>query len=176
MSPTDHEHTWAQAPASTFPDLRCTVCGASHTAIQDMLGEAADDATRLVGEAYYTGCRVRQELEKLELWLFDPPASVLEELEAIRPGVYLIHTDAPRSPRTLDDLRDSLDWAAWRAEGVEVHAVGPSEDGYLEVGVEGDLEAARVKLDAAYGNDVVRVFECGPMVPAIVHVVGAPNE
>lgn len=66
MTPTDHEHSWV--PASNFPDLLCTVCGASHSAIQTMLGEAAD-ARRAAGEAHYTGYRVRQELEKLELWL-----------------------------------------------------------------------------------------------------------
>ncbi len=128
-----------------------------------MLGEAAGDARRVVGDAYYTGCRVRQELEKLELWLFNAPSKVLQELEAIRPGVYLIHNDAPRPRAAVDGLRDSFDWAAWKAEGVEVHAVGPTEDGYLKVGVERDLEAAQVKLDAAYGNDVVQVWECGPI-------------
>jgi hypothetical protein len=143
--------------------------------IQEALGEAADDATSVAGEAHYTGCRVRQELEKLELWLFKPPPSVLEELEAMRPGVYLIHDDAPRPRTTLDDLRDSLDWAAWKAAGVEIHAVGPSEDGYLEVGVEGDLDAAQVKLDAAYGNDVARVFECGPIVTAPASVPPRPR-
>ena len=113
-----------------------------------MLGEAADDAQRVAGEAYYTGCRVRQELEKLELWLFDSPPSVLEELEAIRPGIYLIHNDAPRPLTALDDLRDSFDWAAWKAKGIKVWGVGPTVDGYLNVGVEDDLETAQEKLDA----------------------------
>jgi hypothetical protein len=53
-----------------------------------MLGEAAADARSVAGEAHYTGCRVRQELEKLELWLFDAPPQLLQELEAMRPGAY----------------------------------------------------------------------------------------
>src|SRR5215475_5462208 len=140
MSPTDHEHTWI--PGSEFPDLRCTACGASHSAIQTMLGEAAADARRVVGEAHYTGCRVRQELEKLELWLFRAPRQILRELEAIHPGVYLIHNDAPRPRTAVDDLRDSFDWPALKAEGVNANEVGPTEDSYLRVGVLEDVEGA----------------------------------
>jgi hypothetical protein len=91
MPGTDHEHTFVWDGEKL---LQCP-CGANHSAIQTMLGEAADDARRVVGDAHYTGCRVRQELEKLELWLFDAPAPVLHELEAIRPGVYLIHRTLP---------------------------------------------------------------------------------
>jgi hypothetical protein len=107
-----------------------------------MLGEAADDARRLVAEAHYTGCWVRQESETLELWLFDAPSQVLQELEAIRPGVYLIHNDAPRPRTTVADLRDSFDWAARKSEGIVANVVGPSEDGYLRVGVLDDVEGA----------------------------------
>lgn len=162
MSPTDHEHTWV--PASDFPDLRCTACGASHAAVQTMLGEAAADARRLVGEAHYTGCRVRQELEQLELWLFNAPSQVLLELEAIRPGVYLVHNDAPRPRAALDELRDSFDWALRRSEGVNANLVGPTEDGYLRVGVLEDVEGAQRKLDAIYGADVVQVSESSPII------------
>jgi hypothetical protein len=160
MSPTDHEHTWV--PGSQFPDLRCAACGASHSAIQTMLGEAAGDARRLVG-THYTGCRVRQESESLELWLFEAPSQVLQELEAMRPGVYLIHNDAPRPRTAVDDLRDSFDWPARKAEGIDANVVGPSEDGYLRVGVLHDVEGAQKKLDAIYGSDVVQVYESSPI-------------
>ena len=78
-----------------------------------MLGEAAEDARRLAGEPHYTGCRVRHESEMLELWLFDAPAQLLEELEALRRGVYVVHA-APRPLYVVDDLRDSFDWAGWK--------------------------------------------------------------
>ncbi len=154
MSPSDHEHTWV--PASNFPDLRCTVCGASHGAIQTMLGEAADDAKRVVGEAHFTGCRVRQELEKLELWLCDAPSSVLDELEAIRPGVWLIHNGAPRTEADLVELRGTLPIDQLQAEGIRVVGVGPTQDGYLHVSVMGDVPSAQARLDAMFGSSVAR--------------------
>src|ERR1700752_3268774 len=100
MSATDHEHKWVRG--SEPYDLRCA-CGASLSAIQSMLGEAAAHARRAAGEAHYTGCRVRQESETLELWLFNAPSQVLKELHEIRPGVYLIHNDAPRPRPTVID-------------------------------------------------------------------------
>lgn len=161
MRPPDHEHEWVEGPG--YPDLRCAACGASHGAIQTMLGEAAADARRLAGDAYYTGCRVRQESETLELWLCDAPSQVLQELEAIRPGVYLIHNDAPRPLATVDDLRDTFDWPARKSEGIRANAVGPSEDGYLIVRVLDDVEGAQRKLDAIYGRDVVHVYQGSPI-------------
>jgi hypothetical protein len=110
-------------------------------------------------------------MEAVELWLFNAPEQVLHELEAKHPGIYLIHNDAPRPLTTLDDLRDSFDWAAWKAEGLRVWAVGPTVDGYLNVGVEDDLETAQKKLDATYGENVVRVSQQGP----IFALSGRPN-
>lgn len=80
MSPTDHTHEWVEGPG--YPDLRCAACGASHSAIQTTIGEAAVDARRVGGEAHYTGCHVHQESETLEL-------------EGMRPDVYVIHNDSP---------------------------------------------------------------------------------
>lgn len=160
MSPTDHEHTFVRDGQELLP----CACGANVLAIQDMLHPAADDAGRLAGDPYYTGCRLRQELEAVELWLFNAPWQVVQELEATYPGVYLIHNDAPRPLTALDELRDSFDWEAWKAEGVRVWAVGPTVDGYLNVGVEDDLETAQKKLDAAYGGNVIRVSQQGPIM------------
>ncbi len=128
-------------------------------AIQVVLDAAADDARRLAGEAHYTGCRVRHESKTVELWLFNAPMQVVQELEAIRPGVYVIHNDAPRPLSAVDDLRDSFDWAARKSEGVKAVGVGPTEDGYLQVGVLDDVNGAQKKLDAIYGSNVVRVYK-----------------
>jgi hypothetical protein len=122
-----------------------------------MLGEAADDARRVVGDAHYTGCRVRQELEKLELWLFDAPSQVLEELEAIRPGVYLIHNDAPRPYRAVLDLMDALPADRLEVDGIRIVGYGPTQDGHLHVRVMGDVPPAQARLDAMYGENVAQV-------------------
>jgi hypothetical protein len=146
-------------------------------AIQTVLDAAADDAKRLAGESFYTGCRVRQESETVEVWLFDAPAPVVQELEAIRPGVYVIHNDAPRPLTALDDLRDSFDWAGWESKGVKATSVGPTEDGYLHVGVEDDVDGAQKKLDAAYDGNVVRVTQEGPFfaLPGRSRAAGPPE-
>ncbi|SRR6266550_3986430 len=159
MSPTDHEHTFVWDGRELLP----CACGANVLAIQTVLDAAADDARRVAGDAYYTGCRLRQELETLELWLFNAPLHVVQELEAMHPGAYLIHNDAPRPRTAVDDLRDSFDWAARKSEGIKANVVGPSEDGYLRVGVLEDVQGAQKKLDAIYGSDVVQVYESSPI-------------
>lgn len=159
MSPTDHEHTFVWNGQELLP----CACGANVFAIGTILAAAADDARRVAGDAYYTGCQLRQESETVELWLFNAPSDVLRELEGRHPGAYVIHNDAPRPRTAVDDLRDSFDWTAWKAEGVRTSAVGPTEDGYLHVGVLDDAVGAQKKLDAAYGDNVVRVSQHGPI-------------
>jgi hypothetical protein len=63
----------------------------------------------------------------------------------------------------VDDLRDTFDWMRWKSERIKTSAVGPTEDGYMNVGVEDDVETAQKKLDAAYGDNVVRVSQRGPI-------------
>jgi hypothetical protein len=159
VSATDHEHTFVWDCQELLP----CACGANMMAIESVLSAAAGDARRAVGDAYYTGCRLRQELEKLELWLFNAPSHVLQELQVMHPGIYLIHNDAPRPRTAVDALRDSFDLAAWKAEGINANVVGPTEDGYLQVGVLEDVEAAQKKLDALYGSHVVEVYESRPI-------------
>lgn len=159
MSGAKHEHTFGWDGQEPTP----CACGAEMMAIELALDPAASDARRMAREAHYTGCRLRQDLEAVELWMCDAPSQVLQELEASHPGVYLIHNDAPRPRTRVDDLRDSFDWQRWKANGIKVWVVGPTEDGYLNVGVEDDLETAQNELDAAYGDDVVRVSQQGPI-------------
>jgi hypothetical protein len=155
MAGTDHVHTFLWDGEELLP----CACGANLSAIQAILDEAAEDARRLVGDAYYTGCRVRQELEVLELWLCNAPAQVLQELEALRPGVYLIHNDAPRSERAVFALMEALgaDRLRLRDEGIRVVGYGPTPDGYLHVRVMGDVPTAQARLDGIFGTDVARV-------------------
>jgi len=126
-------------------------------AIEAVLSSAAGDARKLVPDAHYTGCRLRQESESVELWLFNARSQVVEELEAIHPGVYLIHNDAPRPYTALLELRDSLPVDRLKAEGIHIVRVGPTHDGYLHVSVMGDVPTAQARLDAMLGTDVARV-------------------
>jgi hypothetical protein len=153
MSPTDHEHTFVWNGRELLP----CACGANVLAIETVLSAAAEDARRVAGDAYYTGCRLRQELEAVELWLFNAPARVLQELEASRPSVYLIHNDAPRPHTAVLELMDALPVDRLKAEGIHIARVGPTHDGYLHVSVMGDVPAAQARLDALYGSNVARV-------------------
>jgi hypothetical protein len=168
MSPTDHEHKWVQGPE--YPDLRCAACGASHSAIQTMLGEAATDAKRVAGEGHYTGCRVRQESETLELWLSSAPPQVLEDLEALRPGVYEIHNDGAHPLDELLTLQKSVDHAALKSQGIKGNQFGPRNDGYIWVCVNTDLAAAQAWFDDQYGPDWFRCYAPEPNTVAMVQL------
>jgi hypothetical protein len=168
MSPTDHEHEWIEGPR--YPDLQCTVCGASHSAIQTMLGEAADDARRIAGEKHYTGCRVRQESETLGLWLSNAPPQVLQELEALRPGVYLIHNDAPHALSELLRVQESLDYRALTSQGIKAYQFGPRNDGYIWVCVNTDIAAAQAWFEAEYGSGWFRCYAPEPNTVAMVQL------
>ena len=168
MSPSDHEHQWVEGPR--YPDLQCTVCGASHSAIQTMLGEAAEDAKRIAGEEHYTGCRVRQESETLELCLSNAPPQVLQELEATRPGVFEIHNEAPHALTELLRMQKSLDYDALTAQGIKANQFGPRNDGYIWVCVNTDLAAAQAWLDAQHGPGWFRCYAPEPNTVAMVQL------
>ena len=159
MSPSEHEHEFVRQGPS---HLYVCACGASLWAVQTVLDAAADDARRVAGDEHYTGCRVRQESETVELWLCDAPAGVLRELEAIRPGVYVIHNDAPRPLSTIEEVRKLIDVDEPRREGIEIVSHGPTVDGYLTVGVTSDVPTAQAKLDAIFGQGLIRVHEDEP--------------
>jgi hypothetical protein len=159
MHATDHEHTFVWDGQELLP----CACGANMMAIEAVLSAAADDARRVVGEAHYTGCRLRQESETVELWLRDAPPEVLHELEAIHPGVYAIHNDAPRTFNELLELMHSIDLSALRSQGIEVNRIGPRNEGHLGVGVSSDVAAARAWFEAEYDDGLFRVFAAEPI-------------
>jgi hypothetical protein len=135
-----------------------------------MLGEAAADAKKVAGDAHYTGCRVRQESETLELWLSNAPPRVLQELEAIRPGVYVIHNDAPHPLAELLELRDSIDLSALTSQGIKMNQIGPRNDGYIWVCVNTDLAAAQAWFDAEHGPGWFRCYAPDPNTVAMVQL------
>jgi hypothetical protein len=128
---------------------------------QASLDAAAADARRVAGDAYYTGCMVDQpDAGRVTLYLAHAPEAILEELEALHPGVYAIINDAPRPYSSLLEIMDRLEIHELKALGIDVVQVGPTVDGYVQVGV---LSAsplrAQARLDAIYGCGVIRVFE-----------------
>jgi hypothetical protein len=132
---------------------------------QTTLHEAADDARKVAGESHYTGCWFHEDSDTLELWLSNAPSEVLQELEAIRPGVYLIHNDAPRPETAVLELREGLkaNLLTLRAEGIHVVGFGPTHDGYLRVAVMGDVPTAQARLDAMLGSNGARVKHGEPL-------------
>jgi hypothetical protein len=70
------------------------------------------------------GCWVHDESDTLELWLSNSPSDVMVELEAVHPGVYLIHNDAPRSHTAVLEVMDALPVDRLRAEGIHIVRVG----------------------------------------------------
>jgi hypothetical protein len=159
VSPTDHEHTFVWDGHELLP----CACGANVLAIEAALHVPAADARRAAGDAYYTGCEMRQELEMVELWLSNAPLQVLQELESMHPGAYLIRNDAPRPETVVFELRDSLDADRLRAEGIRIVRIGPTQEGYLHVAVMGDVPTAQARLDAILGTDVARVEYAEPV-------------
>jgi hypothetical protein len=170
MSEAKREHTFVWDGQELLP----CACGADMLAIESVLNAAADDARRVAGEAHYTGCRLRQESESVELWMSDAPSQVLQELDAIHPGVYVIHNDAPRTLSELLKLMHSIDLVALRSRGIEVDQIGPETDGYLLVGVGTDVAAAQAWFESECGDDPFRFIAAEPVMHGGWHGRGEP--
>jgi hypothetical protein len=160
MPQAEHLHEF---PLEGPPESYLCACGASLWAVQTVLDAAAEDARKIAGDAYYTGCRIRNESETVELWLSAAPAPVLQELESARPGVFVIHNDAPRSLAAVEELRKQLPTRnELKLEGIVLVGHGPTIDGYLSVGVMSDVPAAQARLDEIFGPGAIRVGYAEP--------------
>lgn len=159
MSTPEHEHKFVWSGEALLP----CACGANVMAIESVLNAAAADARWVAGDAYYTGCRLRQESETLELWLCDAPSQLLQKLEAIRPGIFVIHNDAPHTLGELHALIHSIDLPGLKSQGIEVTRIGPTIDGKISVGVNTDIAAVKALFEAEYGDGLCRVFSAEPI-------------
>jgi hypothetical protein len=132
---------------------------------QEALDAAAGYAQRIAGAAHrFTGVEVDDAANQVIVYLTHAPQSVLDRLNAAHPGTYAIHNDAPRTLRTLLRLEHSFNFQILKPEGIKVYSVGPSVDGYLEVGVSRRVTEAQEKLDRIYGRNVVRAFKASPAI------------
>lgn len=125
---------------------------------QPHVSAVADDAEPAAGE-YYTGLMNHHDEGTCEVFLANAPQSVLDQLQALHPGVYVIHNNAPRSRKEVEAIIERIDVLALRGEGMSIHGKGPTQDGYVHVTVEGDAPGAQAKLDEMFGQDVIHVTE-----------------
>lgn len=136
---------------------------------QGALDAAAGYAQKVAGAAHrFTGVEIDDTANQVIVYLTGAPQSVIDRLNAAHPGMYVIHNEAPRTHATLMRLEHSFNFQILKPEGIKVYSVGPSVDGYLEVGVSGKVAEAQKKLDRVYGRNVVRVFKASPAIFADV--------
>jgi hypothetical protein len=130
---------------------------------QAALDAAASYAERVAGQAHvFTGVAVDDDSNTVIVHLAHAPASILAELRARHPGLYVIHNDAPRTLRDVKRIADELDPVALKAEGIRLVEWGPTQDGHLRVGVSSDVASAQAFLDARYGKGIIRVVHAEP--------------
>jgi hypothetical protein len=102
--------------------------------------------------------------KKVDVCLAHAPQSVVAQIEAMHPGLCVIHNAARNTLRKVLALQESIDLTALRSEGIEVVRIGPTCDGYLSIGVNSDVLAAQAALDAKYGPDTIRIHAAQPAV------------
>lgn len=136
---------------------------------QPALDAAAGDAQAIAGVAYFTEAAIDTERNIVDVYLCDAPQAILDKLEGLRPGTYIFHNSAAHPRRALLALEESIagKGSDWTRSGVAISYLGPTRDGYLEIGVTSELSAAVSKLNAIYGADWIRVVHVDePASPA----------
>jgi hypothetical protein len=126
---------------------------------QPALDRAAEDAENIGGKAYYTDARVNDGANKVDLYLAHAPRSVIDQLRAKHPGIYVIHNDATHTWRQMLRLEHALNFFALKREGIDIESAAPTSDGYLKVGIRGhkDVRKAQGALDKTYGAGIIKV-------------------
>lgn len=133
---------------------------------QPALDAAAGDAKSIAGSSYLAGVSVDDNTNVVNVYLDHAPQSILDQLQAQHPGVYVIHNDAPNTLKALLALQSNFNAAALNSAGVKVVVDGPTVDGRYEVGVTGDAAAAQAALDQTYGAGAIRVYQTAPLTVA----------
>jgi hypothetical protein len=146
-----------QAPATC--EGECT------PADQPALDAAAGYAERVAGAAHvFSGVAVDDDANTVIVHLTRAPESVLAELRARHPGIYVIHNDAPRSLHAVMTIAHEIDPRALKTKGIAVVQWGPTQDGYLQVGVSSSVAKAQAFFNSKYGSGIVRVVHAEPAV------------
>jgi hypothetical protein len=140
-------------PSRPSCDYGCT------PANQPTLDAAASAAHRLVGPRYYTGVVVSDATNSVIVYLAHAPQSILQRLNATHPGTYVIRNHAPRPLSAVMKLMHSFNPNALKPQGITISGYGPTQDGYLQVGVTNHVAQAQAKLNALYGHNIIRVVK-----------------
>lgn len=150
--PATHPSKTRAGGAGSFCDSGCT------PANQPALDAAANFAETVAGNAHrFTGVEVDDPANKVIVYLTHAPQSVINELNARHPGIYVIHNDAPRTLRVLTGLEKAFNFSVLKPEDIQVVSVGPTVTGYLQVGVTSQVAVAQAKLNRIYGPNIIRV-------------------
>jgi hypothetical protein len=131
---------------------------------QPALDAAADDARAIAGEAYFSNAVVDDAANTVTLYLAHAPRSVVDQLMAAHPSIYVIHNTAAFSEAMVLKLEDTIGNRihALAAGGLRIGYLSPTLDGRLEVGVNSSVAAAASQLGAQYGNAVRVVANTEP--------------
>jgi hypothetical protein len=147
------------------PGAPATCEGECTPANQPALDAAASYAERVAGAAHvFSGVAVDDNANTVIVHLVRAPESVLAELRAHHPGIYVIRNDAPRSLHDVMKFAHELDPGALKTKGIDVVQWGPTQNGYLQVGVSSNVATAQAFFDAKYGEGVVHVVHAEPAV------------
>jgi hypothetical protein len=147
--------------------LRHSAAGRDALANQPTLDAAANDAESVAGSSYYTNAVVNDAAHTVDLYLANAPQSVVDQLNALHPGIYVIHNDAANPRSALLNLMNSMDIAALNKQGVDVSSLTPMSDGYLQVGVTSNVTAATTAIDSSSHGSLVQVVrDTDPAMPA----------
>jgi len=129
---------------------------------QPALDTAADDAKSVAGTAYYTDARVDDAANTVDVYLAHAPQSIIDQLQAMHPGTYVINNDAAHPLSQLLQVEHSLSLTSLQSAGIDAVVAYPTSDGYLKVGVTSDrdsaIQAAQSALDSSYGAGLIQVY------------------
>jgi hypothetical protein len=125
---------------------------------QPELDAAANDAEAIAG-SYYTEARVDDAADKVDLYLASAPQSVIDQLQAKHPGIYVIHNDSAHPLSELRRIQNSLPLKELQSKGIDVVSAGATPQGYLSIGITGhDVQAAQATFDSMYGAGIIKVY------------------
>lgn len=127
---------------------------------QPALDAAADDA-RAIAAVYFTSATVDDQANTVTITLSNAPQSILDQLTAAHPDLYIIDNTGAYSSAYLTDLQNRFEQqlAELATQGVDVTQDGPTPDGHLQVFVRGEPGDLAATLNAAYGTAAIQVVQ-----------------
>jgi hypothetical protein len=95
------------ATASSDP-MPATATTTTSPANQPSLDIAADDASAIAGESYFSNAVVNDDANTVTLYLAGAPQTIVDQLESAHPATYLIDNTAAYPASTILALEDTI--------------------------------------------------------------------